>query len=177
MNPIVAILIIIVILQMVAIVVALVARNWVLRSATFELHGIDVARATDLVAYYVQGVHDHRFGFPTGIFTVDAARTSPGKVVAQEVDIKGSAGIAPIKFGLKLPILGMMAGLAMAEGADDAGTGCLVGMLGGMIGFTLGACAAAVVIVPCAFVTVVELVLRTLMRAEIRAAIEPVPGE
>jgi hypothetical protein len=176
-NPILAVLVIIVILQIVALVAAVVARYWVLKSATFELHGIDVARATDLVAFYIQGVHDNRFGFPTGVFAVDPAQTSPGQVVAHEINIKGSAGIGPIRFGLKLPVAGLVAGLAMGEGADDAGSGCLVSMLGGMMGFTLGAAAAAVVIVPCAFVTVVEMILRVLMRAEIRALIEPVPGE
>jgi hypothetical protein len=169
MNPIVAALVVIVVLQLVALVVAVVARFWVLRTSTFELHGIDVDRATELVAYYVQGIHDHRFGFPTGIFEVDPARTSPGQVVAREADFKGSAGYGPIKAAMMLPI----AGLAMAEGADDAGTGCLVGMLG----FTLGAVAALFVIVPCAFVTLVELLLRLLMRGEIRAQITPVPSD
>lgn len=173
MNPILAALIVIVILQMVALVVAVVARIWVLKTATFELHGIDVARATDLVAFYVQGVHDHRFGFPTGIFVVDPAKTAPGQVFAREVDVKGSAGYAPIKAGLMLPIAGLMGGLAMG----DDGDGCGIALVAGMMGFALGCAAAVVVIVPCAFVTIVELLLRVLMRAEIKALIEPVPGD
>jgi hypothetical protein len=177
MNPILAALVVIVILQIVALAAAVVARYWVLRSATFELHGIDVARATDLVAFYVQGVHDSRFGFPTGVFAVDPDQTSPGTVVAREINLKGSAGFGPIIAGLKLPIIGLTAGLAMAEGADDAGAGCLVGMIGGMMGFAIGTAAAIVVIVPCAFVTVVEMILRVLMRAEVRAEIAPVAGK
>lgn len=173
MNPILAALVVIVILQMVALVVAVVSRYWVLRTATFELHGIDVARATDLVAFYVQGVHDHRFGFPTGIFIVDPAKTSPGRVVAREVDVKGSAGFGPIKAGLMLPIAGLMGGLAMGDDGDSCG----VALLAGMTGFALGCAAAVVVIVPCAFVTVVELLLRVLMRAEIRGLIEPVADD
>jgi hypothetical protein len=173
MNPILAALVVIVILQMVALVVAVVSRYWVLTTATFELHGIDVARATDLVAFYVQGVHDHRFGFPTGIFLVDQAKTSPGRVVAREVDVKGSAGFGPIKAGLMLPIAGLMGGLAMG----DDGDGCGIALIAGMTGFALGCAAAVVVIVPCAFVTIVELLLRVLMRAEIRALIEPVAGD
>jgi hypothetical protein len=172
-NPILAALVVIVILQIVALVVAVVARFWVLRTATFELHGIDVARATDLVAFYVQGVHDHRFGFPTGIFIVDPAQTAPGHVVAREVDVKGSAGYGPIKAGLMLPIAGLMGGLAMG----DDGDGCGIALVAGTVGFALGCAAAVVVIVPCAFVTIVELLLRVLMRAEVRALIEPVPGD
>jgi hypothetical protein len=172
-NPIVGALIVIVVLQLVALVAAVVARYWVLRSATFELHGIDVSRATDLVAYYLQGIHDHRFGFPTGVFEIDGAQTAPGRVVAREINLKGSAGFGPIVFGLKLPFLGLAGGLAMAE-ADG---GCLVAAIGASMGFAIGCFLAAVIIVPCAFVTVVELVLRTLMRAEIRAAIDPVPDQ
>jgi hypothetical protein len=171
-NPIEAALVVIVVLQLVALVTAIVARYWVLRSATFELHGIDVARATDLVAYYLQGVHDHRFGFPTGVFEIDAAQTSPGRVVAREINLKGSAGFGPIIFGLKLPVMGLVGGLAMAE-ADG---GCFFAALAGTLGFAIGCFAAAVIIVPCAFVTMVELILRFLMRAEIRAAIDPVVG-
>jgi hypothetical protein len=173
MNPILAALVVIVILQMVAIVVAVVSRYWVLTTAAFELRGIDVARATDLVAFYVQGVHDHRFGFPTGIFLIDPARTSPGCVVAREVDVKGSAGFGPIKTGLMLPIAGLMGGLAMG----DDGDGCGIALVAGITGFALGCAAAVVVIVPCAFVTIVELLLRVLMRAEIRALVEPVAGD
>jgi hypothetical protein len=172
-NPILAALVVIVILQMVALVVAVVARFWMLKTATFELHGIDVARATDLVAFYVQGVHDHRFGFPTGIFVVDTAKTTPGQVVAREVDVNGSAGYGPIKAGLMLPIAGLMGGLAMG----DDGDGCGIALVAGMMGFALGCAAAVVVIVPCAFVTIVELLLRVLMRAEIRAVIEPLPDD
>jgi hypothetical protein len=175
-NPLLMILIVILALQAIAFVIAIVARYWVLRSESFELHGIDVPRATDLVAVYVEGVHDHRFGFPTGVFTIDAGRTSPGHVFAREINFSGSAGMAPIRFGLKLPLLGLAAGLAMGEGADDAG-GCAVGMLGGMIGLTLGAMAAVVLIVPFAFLAIVEVILRTLMRGEIEATIDKVAAE
>jgi hypothetical protein len=177
MSPLLAALVAIVVLQIVAFIAAIVARYWVLRSETFELQGIDVDRATELVAYYLQGVHDHRFGFPTGVFAVDSDRTSPGRVVAREINIKGSAGIAPIMFGLRLPFLGLATGLAMGADTDDAGAGCLVSTLGGMIGFTLGAAAAVVLVVPFAFITVVEMLLRVLMRGEISATIEKIPDE
>jgi hypothetical protein len=176
-NPLLAILVAILVLQIVAFVVAIVARYWVLRSETFELHGINVERATDLVAYYVQGVHDHRFGFPTGVFAVDPDRTAPGHVLAREINIKGSAGIAPIRFGITLPFLGAAAGAAMGADADDAGAGCMVSMLGGMMGFALGLAAAAVLVIPFAFLTVVEMLLRVMMRGEISATIEKVPDE
>ena len=176
MNPLAMVLIVILALQAIAFVIAIVARYWVLRSESFELHGIDVARATELVAIYIEGVHDHRFGFPTGVFTIDADRTSPGHVFAREINFSGSAGMAPIRFGLKLPLLGFAAGLAMGEGADDAG-GCAVGMLGAMMGFTLGAAAAAVLVIPFAFLAIVEVILRTLMRGEITATIDKVAEE
>lgn len=177
MNPLLLILFLIVTLQVIAFAVAIIARYWVLRSETFELHGIDVPRATDLVAYYLQGVHDHRFGFPTGVFAIEANRTSPGHVVAREINIKGSAGIAPIKLGLTLPFLGAAAGAAMGADADDAGAGCMVSMIGMMMGFTLGAAAAVVLVVPFAFITVVEMILRILMRGEITASIDKIPDE
>ncbi|MGV1049829.1 MAG: hypothetical protein ACOYD4_15045 [Solirubrobacterales bacterium] len=177
MNLVLLILVVIVTLQVVAFAVAIVARYWVLRSETFELHGIDVARATELVSYYVQGVHDHRFGFPTGVFAVEQDRTSPGRVVAREINIKGSAGIAPIKLGLTLPFIGAAAGAAMGADADDASAGCMVSMVGGMMGFALGAAAAAVLVVPFAFLTVVEMILRVLMRGQISATIDKIPDE
>ncbi len=176
MNPILGVLIVILTLQAIAFVIAVVARNWVLRTETFEMRGIDVDRATELVAIYVQAVHDHRFGFPTGVFVVDQDRTSPGNVVAREVNFKGSAGMGPIMFGLKLPVLGAMAGAAVLAEADDAG-GCLAGWLAMSIGFGLGLFAAIVLIVPFAFLALVEVLLRTLMRGEISATIDEVPEE
>lgn len=176
MNPFLGALIVIVALQAIAFVVAIVARYWVLRSETFEMGGINVARATELVAIYVEGVHDHRFGFPTGVFAIDANRTSPGHVVAREINFKGSAGMGPIMFGLRLPLLGAAAGGAVLAEADDAG-GCFGGMLAITIGFTLGLAAALVLIVPFAFLALVEVILRTLMQGEVSAKIDAVPGE
>lgn len=176
MNLFLGVLIVIFALQAIAFVVALVARYWVLRSETFEMGGIDVARATELVAVYVEGVHDHRFGFPTGVFAIDRERTSPGHLVAREINFKGSAGMGPIMFGLRLPMLGAVAGGAVLAEADDAG-GCLGGVLAMTIGFTLGLAAAVILIVPFAFLAIVEVVLRTLMQGEISAMIDEVPGE
>lgn len=173
MNPLLGALIVVLTLQAIAFVIAVVARYWVLRTETFEMRGIDVARATDLVALYVQGVHDHRFGFPTGVFAVDRDLTGPGRVVAREINFKGSAGMGPIKFGLKLPFLGAMAGAAVLAEADDAG-GCLVGWMAMSFGFGLGLAAAIVLIVPFAFLALVEVVLRWLMRGEISATIDKV---
>lgn len=175
MNVLLLILVVVVSLQAVALVIAIVARSWTLRSETFEMGGIDVARATDLVSGYLRGVHDHRFGFPTGVFAIDESRTSPGHVAAREINLKGSVGIAPIIFGLKLPVIGAMAGFAMGDSND--GAGCMVSFMGGMMGMMLGAAAAMVLIVPFAFLTVVEMVLRVLMRGEIAATIEKVPSE
>ncbi len=174
MNPLLMVLLVIFTLQVIAFVIAIVARYWVLRSETFELRGIDVDRATSLVAVYVEGVHDHRFGFPTGVFAVDTDLTSPGRVVAREINFKGSAGMGPVMFGLKLPILGMMAGAAMG---DDSEGGCLVSFVGSWMGLCLGLCAAIVLVVPFAFLAIVEVILRWLMRGEIAATISKVPDE
>ncbi len=175
-NPLLGVVIVVLTLQAIAFVIAIVARYWVLRTETFEMGGIDVARATDLVAVYVEGVHDHRFGFPTGVFAVDTTQTAPGRVVAREINFKGSAGLEPIKFGLKLPFLGAMAGAAVMAEADDA-AGCLAGWLAISIGFSLGLAAAAVLIVPFAFLALVEVALRWLMRGEVLATIEKVAEE
>ncbi len=174
MNPLLFVLVLILAMQAIAFVIAIVARLWVLRPEPFVLGGIDVERATSLIAYYVGGVHDHRFGFPTGVFEVDEAQTSPGRVVAREMNFKGSAGIAPIKFGLSLPLLGMAAGAAMGD--TDDGAGCMVGGLGAMMGFMLGAAAAAVLIVPFAFLAVVEVLLRMLMQGRIEASVAKAAG-
>ncbi len=176
MNPLLMVLVVIISLQAIAFVIAFVARYWVLRSEVFEMRGIDVDRATELVSVYVEGVHDHRFGFPTGVFAIDGDRTSPGRVVAREINFKGSAGMAPIKFGLSLPLLGLAAGAAMGTTDDDA-AGCFVGMFGAMIGFTLGAMAAVVLVVPFAFLALVEVILRMLMRGEVSATIDKVAAE
>lgn len=176
MNPFLGAVIVVLTLQAIAFVIAIVARYWVLRTETFEMRGIDVARATDLVAVYVEGVHDHRFGFPTGVFAIDADRTSPGRVVAREINFKGSAGMAPVKFGLKLPILGALAGGALMAEADDA-AGCLVGWMAISIGFGLGLAAAMVLVIPFAFLSLVEVALRWLMRGEVSATIDKVADE
>ncbi|HET7589160.1 MAG TPA: hypothetical protein VFK14_03090 [Solirubrobacterales bacterium] len=176
MNPFLGVVIVVLTLQAIAFVIAIVARYWVLRTETFEMRGIDVARATELVAVYVEGVHDHRFGFPTGVFAVDTDRTAPGRVVAREINFKGSAGMTPIKYGLKLPMLGAMAGAAVMAEADDA-AGCFAGWMAMSIGFGLGLAAALVLIVPFAFLALVEVALRWLMRGEVAATIERVAGE
>lgn len=174
MNPLFGILIVLLTLQAIAFVIAIVSRYWVLRTETFEMRGIDVARATDLVAVYIEGVHDHRFGFPTGVFAVDADRTSPGRVVAREINFKGSAGMTPIRFGLRLPIMGAMFGMAMLADADDS-SGCFAAMFAMWLGAALGLFAAVVLIVPFAFLSLVEVILRMLMRGEISAKIDKVP--
>jgi len=177
MNPLLLILFTILTLQAIAFVIAIIARYWVLRSESFELHGINVERATNLVAGYLAGVHDHRFGFPTGVFEIDDDRTEPGQVVAREINLRGSAGMAPIRFGISLPFLGAAAGFAMGADADDAGAGCMVSMLGGWLGFMLGLAAAAVLVIPFAFLAMVEILLRMLMRGEVLARIDEVAGE
>ena len=174
MNPLLGLLVVLLTLQAIAFVIAIVSRYWILRTETFEMRGIDVARATDLIAVYIEGVHDHRFGFPTGVFAVDPDRTSPGRVVAREINFKGSAGMGPIRFGLRLPFLGAMAGMAMMAEADDPG-GCAVGLMAAMIGAGIGLFAAAVLIVPFAFLAVVEVLLRILMQGEITARIDKIP--
>lgn len=174
MNPLLGVLVVLLTLQAIAFVIAIISRYWVLRTETFEMRGIDVDRATDLVAVYIEGVHDHRFGFPTGVFAVDADRTSPGTVIAREINFKGSAGMGPIKFGLRLPFLGAMAGMAMMGEADDPG-GCAVGLMAAMIGATIGLFAAAVLIVPFAFLAIVEVLLRMLMQGAITARIDKIP--
>lgn len=176
MNPLFGVVIVVLTLQAIAFVIAIVARYWVLRTETFEMRGIDVPRATELVAVYVEGVHDHRFGFPTGVFAVDTDKTSPGRVVAREINFKGSAGLGPVKFGLKLPILGALAGGAVMAEADDA-AGCLFGWMAISIGFGLGLAAAMVLVIPFAFLSLVEVVLRWLMRGEVSATIDKVAAE
>lgn len=175
MSPFFLVLIAILALQAIAFAIAAIARFWVLRSEEFTMRGIDVERASELVAAYVAGVHDHRFGFPTGVFAIDEQRSSSGRIVAREINFQGSAGLAPIKFGLTLPLIGAAAGGAIGAVDEDAG-GCLAGFVGAAVGFSLGLAAAAILVIPFAFLAIVEVILRALMRGEIAASIEKVGG-
>lgn len=151
------------IVTVLAFVIALVARYWVLRIEPVTLRGIDVRRATDLVAVYVQGVHDHRFAFPTGVFLIDDEHTAPGKVVAQEVNFKGSLGFGLIKYALLLPRMG-------------AAMGGSFGCLGAVIGASAGLMLSLFFIWPIIFIAMIEVVLRFLMRSRIEATIAKAPG-
>jgi hypothetical protein len=152
------------IVTVLAFVIALVARLWVLRIEPVTLRGIDVERATDLVAVYVQGVHDHRFAFPTGVFLIESNETRPGKVVAREANFKGSVGFGLIGYAVLLPRMGAAIGSSFG----------LFGLIaGGMAGLML----SVIFIGPIIFVAAVEVVLRTLMRSRIEASIAPAPGQ
>jgi len=152
------------IVTILAFVIALVARFWVLRIERVTLRGINVRRATDLVAVYVQGVHDHRFAFPTGVFLIDADETQPGKVVAREANFKGSLGFGLISYALLLPRMGAAMGGAF-----------------GCFGVVIGACAGLMLSLlflwPIICIAAVEVVLRLLMRSRIEASIERAPGQ
>jgi hypothetical protein len=151
-------------LQALAFAIALVARFWVLRTDPVVLHGIDQGGARDLVAMYVESVHDTRFGFPTGVFRLDSERSSATRVVARELNFEGSTGFRLAKYGMAIPVL-------FAEAASDAGCGI------GLLALLAGIMFLAFFILPILFISVMEVILRALMRSNITATLAAVPGE
>jgi hypothetical protein len=149
-------------LQTLAFVVAIVARWWKLDIGPLTLRGTDVAAATDLVAVYVESVHDHRFAFPTGVFRVDVDRTTSGVVRAREANFQGSAGFGLVKFCLAIPALFV----AMAEDA---------GCLGLLFAICAGVFVAGFLIVPILAVALLEIVLRALLRSRVDAWVTASP--
>lgn len=150
--------------QALAFAIALISRFWVLRTDPVVLHGIDRARARELVAVYVESVHDTHFGFPTGVFRVQAERGSEGEVVAREVNFSGSSGFRVARFGLAIPAL-------FAAAAADEGCGV------GLLALFAGVFVAIFFVLPILAISLIEVVLRALMRSRIVATVEPVPGE
>src|SRR3712207_348959 len=82
----------VVVSQLTAFVVAIVARLWVRQTAPVLLRGAAPEKAYVIVADFLQSLDDDRFGFPTGVFAIDEEHTTPKQVVAEEVDFKGSSG-------------------------------------------------------------------------------------
>ena len=150
--------------QALAFAIALVARVWVLRTEPVVLHGIEQARARELVATYLESVNDTRFGFPTGVFRIDSGQSTPEKLVAREVNFQGSSGFQLARFAMVIPAM-------FLEAAGDEG--CAAGMFALFVGVVF----AAFFVVPIVVISVVEVVLRALMRSRISAKLQPVPGE
>jgi hypothetical protein len=150
--------------QALAFAIALIARVWAQHTDPVVLHGIEQARAHDLVASYLESLHDTRFGFPTGVFRIDSGQSTPAKVVAREVNFQGSTGFRLARFAMVIPAL-------FVEAAADAG--CAVGA----VALFLGIAFAMFLVVPILAISIMEVVLRALMRSRITAKLQPVAGE
>lgn len=150
--------------QALAFAIALISRVWVLHTEPVVLHGIEKERARDLVATYVESLHDTRFGFPTGVFRVDTAQITPEQVIAREVNFHGSSGFQLARFAMIIPTM-------FVEAASDEG--CAVGA----IALFLGIMFAIFFVVPIVLISIIEVVLRALMRSRIIAKVESVPSE
>lgn len=150
--------------QALAFAIALIARVWVLRTEPVVLHGIDETRAHDLVATYLESVHDTHFGFPTGIFRIDEQASTPTELVAREINFHGSSGFQLARFAMVIPAL-------CIEAASDGG--CAATAIALAVGITL----AAFLVLPILFISIIEVILRALMRSRIKAKLSKVPGE
>jgi hypothetical protein len=147
-----------------AFAIALIARFWVLETEPVVLRGIDVPRARDVVAVYVEGVHDTRFGFPTGVFRIDEHRSSPTRLIARELNFGGSMGFRIARFGAMIPAV------LLAEAAD---AGCMAGLLALMVGMLF----AVFFIGPILAISIIEVILRWLMRSDVTAELQRVADE
>lgn len=156
--------VLIAVLLVLAFAIALISRTWVVRTEEVQLRGIDVTRARDVVAMYVESVHDTRFGFPTGIFRIDADRSGAERLVAREINFDGSMGFRIARYGFMIPAA------LMAAGAE-------VGAFAAIMAFMVGAMFAAIFIMPIVAVSIVEVVLRFLMRSEVTADLARIPGD
>ncbi|HEX8084485.1 MAG TPA: hypothetical protein VF529_09365 [Solirubrobacteraceae bacterium] len=145
-------------MQVAAVVIALVARFWALTPEPVVLRGIDVPRASEGVALHIQGVHDHRFGFPTGMFFVSPAgfNASRGAFTAQEMNLRGSVGFDYMRrMFFLLPIAG----------------GRAFGWWGAAIGFAVGIWVGGFF----AVLAVMEIVYRWILRSRIDVSVRPHP--
>jgi hypothetical protein len=156
--------ILVLVLVALAFAIGMLARGWPLRMDDITLRGIDVERARDVVAMYLENVHDTRFGFPTGVFRIDERRSTPTKLVAREVNFGGGTGFRIVRFGILIP---------MELVAATADAGCFAAMAA----FFIGCFFVGIFILPIFCVAVVEFILRLLMRSEITTELEPVSAD
>jgi hypothetical protein len=150
--------------QALAFAIALIARVWVWRTEQITLRGIGVERARELVAAQLESVADTRFGFPTGVFRVDAKASTGADLVAREVDFSGSTALDLGRFAMAIPA---------AFVAEASGEGCAVGLMA----FAVAAIATVFLVVPMLMLGLLEIVLRWLMRSRVVAVLEPLQGQ
>jgi hypothetical protein len=150
--------------QVLAFAIALIARSWVWRTERVILRGIDVERAREVVATYMESVSDTRFGFPTGVFRVTKDEPATTRLVARELDFSGSTALDLGRFAMAIPAA------FIAAGSDE---GCAAGI----IALMLAVAAAMFLVVPMVLIGIVEVVLRWLMRSRIVAQLEPAEAD
>lgn len=151
-------------LLVLAFAMALISRFWEIRPEPVTLRGIDVERARDVVAAYVEEVHDTRFGFPTGVFRIEERRSTPTTLVARETNFRGSVGMQLVRMLLVIP---MWLGAAAAD----------AGPLWAIVAVSFGLVFTALLIGPLVVIIAIEVVLRLLMRGEVRAELATAPDD
>lgn len=153
----------VVVSQLTAFVVAIVARLWVRQTDPVLLRGAAPEKAYLIVADFLQSVDDDRFGFPTGVFAVDGERTSSQQVVAQEIDFKGSSGFHLARLVVTLPLW-------------VAGAAARVSWIAGLVAFFSAVVLALYVAVPILVLALTEIALRKLLRGRVVAKVAPAAG-
>ena len=154
----------IVVSQVTAFIVAIVARLWTKETEPVLLRGAAPDKAYFIVADFLQSVDDDRFGFPTGVFEIDEKNTTPQRVVAREVDFKGSSGFRLARLVVTLPMY-------IAASAAE------VNWIVGLIAFFFAVAIAFYIAVPILILALTELALRKLLRGRVAATIAPTTGD
>jgi hypothetical protein len=149
------------------VVMAIVARTWVLETEPVVWRGIDVPNATNNLRLFFRDIDDAQFAYPTGQFVPDdESDDASGTLVMREDDFKNSSGLG---WSLALLQWGAAGGIgAVAAGAEAGVVGFFIGaFFGVMIFFALAALA-----VPLIVYGLIDMAMRPLMRSRITADVK-----
>jgi hypothetical protein len=145
------------VLVLLMMVAAVGFRIWHRVLAPVRLEKVAAGELAEMVRDFLATTRDGTFGFPSGLFLIDADRSTPTSIVAREAVIWSS------KF---LTILRLFY-VAILSIAPEFGC---VGVIAGIF-------LAAILTPFVLYAALAELVLRFLLRSEIVAAIAPLPGQ
>ena len=132
-----------------------------------------VPDAKRIVADYVSGMEETRFGFPTGFFEYSADIPGMGPRFVEKrtasVGWKASAGVIMIPVGIGVMIGG---GIGRAFGETD-GAGCFGTVIGGGLGLVIG-----ILFLPLVLgATIIEVILKPIATSQIDAEVAPSPTD
>ncbi len=121
------------------------------------VHRISPARASVLVAQYLESVEDYRFGFPTGRFTCQKVDTE--EVIAVERAASGTLGFSIIRVVVVIPL---------RITAVFARVGCCAGAF---LGFFFGIWLDLILLPGVLMATLAEAILKRVLKSQITVEI------